>query len=174
MGRVIVFIKNKVIYTKQKIKLYFDENFSLKVVDEIRATKWLNKNCKICSVYDFNNNGKDDQFQFGFCKKKGFILVTLDNDFLDDRKFPFGKLPGIIVAKTKVKNAENIILSLKQFISFITLIARPLNFVGDSKFQISPNKCIMRGKDAKTREVKELVIDKKTMLSDVIAYFNYY
>ena len=49
------------------------------------------------SAYDFNNQSKDDDFQYSFCKEKGFVLVTLDYDFMDDKKFPIQKIPGVIL-----------------------------------------------------------------------------
>ncbi len=70
-------------YLRQKIDLYFDENFPREVIDELKRAKHWTRKCRFYSVYDFGNGNKDDAFQFGFCKKKRFTLVTLDDDFFN-------------------------------------------------------------------------------------------
>ena len=82
--------KNQRPYLKQKIDLYFDENFPAEIISDLKSDKSLKSRCRIYSVYDFGNQNKDDLFQFEFCERKGFTLVTLDTDFMNDIKYPFG------------------------------------------------------------------------------------
>jgi predicted nuclease of predicted toxin-antitoxin system len=83
-------------YLNQKIDLYFDENFPREVIADLKRDKGWKRKCRFYSVYDFGNENKDDTFQFGFCKGKGFTLVTLDDDFFNDTLYPFNGFPGII------------------------------------------------------------------------------
>src|SRR5215472_406021 len=89
--------RNKRPFFRQKPTLYFDENFPRNVIDALRANRRLTNCFKLYSVYDFHHENKDDDFQYAFAKKKGFVLVSLDKHFLNDRKFPIQKIPGIIV-----------------------------------------------------------------------------
>ncbi len=88
-------------YLKQKIYLYFDENFPAGIIGELKEDNYWKRRCRIYSVYDFGNQNKDDLFQFEFCKRKGYTLVTLDTDFMNDTKYPFGRIPGIITIIAK-------------------------------------------------------------------------
>jgi Domain of unknown function (DUF5615) len=41
--------------------------------------------------------GRDDGGHLAHCRREGLILVTLDGDFMDDRRYPIGhQTPGII------------------------------------------------------------------------------
>ena len=93
-------------YLRQKPTLYFDENFPQQVIDAAKLSGPLRNSFKLLSVFDFNNQGRDDQFQLGFCKSRGFVLVTLDKDFMDDRRYPIQNLPGMIVVSA-AKNRSN-------------------------------------------------------------------
>jgi hypothetical protein len=89
--------RQKPVYLRQKPILYFDENFPQPIVEPVRESRQVRKYFELLSVYDFDNQRKDDEFQLAFCKVRGFVLVTLDKDFMDDRKYPIQKLPGIVV-----------------------------------------------------------------------------
>jgi hypothetical protein len=60
-------------YVRQKPILYFDENFPTPVVESIGESRRIRKYFKMVSVHDFDNEGKDDEFQLAFCKIKGFV-----------------------------------------------------------------------------------------------------
>ncbi len=165
---------HKRFYSKQKPVLYFDENFPQYVVRELKNHGQLKKYFKINSVYGFNNQNRDDDFQYSFCKKKGFVLVTLDHDFMNDSKYPIQKISGIIFIVagknqvTKIKNCLSIVAS------FLSLFPKPKMFMGDSKFQVSAEGCVMRGRDARTREIKTITIspgDTPKKVADAFHYF---
>jgi len=88
-------------YLKQKIDLYFDENFPAEIIGELKKDNYWKRRCRVYSMYDFGNQTKDYPFQFDFCKSKGYTLVTLDPDFMNDTKYPFGRIPGIITVIQK-------------------------------------------------------------------------
>lgn len=46
---------------------------------------------------DVNLTGKADKNLFAYAWRRKLFLVTHDNDFLNDRQFPFSRNPGVIV-----------------------------------------------------------------------------
>lgn len=161
-------------YLKQKIDLYFDENFPADIIAELKKDNYWKRRCRVYSVYDFGNQNKDDPFQFDFCKSNGYTLVTLDPDFMNDTKYPFGRIPGIITIIAKGNDLAKIKYCLDILITFVLRLPRPKSFLGDSKFQVSERGCIIRGRDAETGENKTYtVIPGDTLLSEVAEAFNY-
>jgi len=163
----------RVLYTKQKISLYFDENFPIEVVKELRDSKYWKKRCRVYSVFDFGNEKKDDNFQFNFCRKKGFTLVTIDKRFMDDKKYPFVKIPGIIRIIYNKNDKENISGALKVIVSFLSSFPFPKSFLGNSKFQVSTNQCIMRAKTFGAQKIKTIRIIPGNSVEKVAAVFDY-
>jgi len=96
-------------FFKQKIILYFDENFPMEIIKIFKENKQLRKKYKTISVFDKNNQRKDDNFQLNYCKRHKYILVTIDKDFWDDILYPISKIPGIIIIDAK--NTEYSFLS---------------------------------------------------------------
>ncbi|SRR5260370_3136017 len=166
--------KAKPLYLKHKINLYFDENFPVEIIEELKKDNSWKRRCRIYSVYDFGNQNKDDPFQFKFCKKRGFALVTLDTDFMNDTNYPFGGIPGIITIVAKGNDLAKIKYCLDMFLSFISHLPLPKIFLGDSKFQVSERGCVMRGRDYQTGEIKTFtIVPGDTLLREVIDEFNY-
>jgi predicted nuclease of predicted toxin-antitoxin system len=161
-------------YFRQKPILYFDENFPGTVVASLKENPKISNCFKIRSVYDFGHETKDDDFQYEFAKRSGFVLVTLDRGFLNDRRYPIQKIPGIIVVAASSNQTSRIARSLSMLASFLALVPFPKAFIGDSKFQVSLEGCVMRGRDAKTREIKTLTITLGHTLSEVAQHFHYF
>ncbi len=161
-------------YLKQKIDLYFDENFPAAIIDELKEDKYWTRRCRIYSVYDFGNQNKDDLFQFDFCKRKGYTLVTLDTDFMNDTHYPFGGMPGIVTIIAKGNDLAKIKYCLDVLVTFVLHLPRPKSFLGDSKFQVSEKGCIMRARDYETGEIKTFsIVRGETLLGEVADAFNY-
>ena len=160
-------------YFRHKIPLYFDEHIPGNVVLALREVKRWKKKCRILSVTNCGQSGRDDRHQFEYCRKKDYVLVTRDRGFLDDRRFPLIRCPGIIVLTQTDDEAARMLSALDQFLSFMCEMPFPKGFLGDSKFQLSVDSCIMRGRDAKTREIKAVKIRPGSSLREVAAQFNY-
>ena len=160
-------------YLRHKIDLYFDENFPAGIIDELKKDTYWKRRCRVYSVYDFGNQNKDDAFQFDFCKSRGFTLVTLDPDFMNDTQYPFGRIPGIITIRAKGNDAAKIKDCLDLLIDFVLHLPQPKNFLGDSKFQVSEKGCIIRGRDYLTGEIKTYTVIPGDTLSKVADEFNY-
>jgi len=165
--------RRKRVYTSQKLFFYFDENFPKKIISSLKLDKSFSKKFGIKSAMD-GNIGKDDSFHFQFCRKHNYMLVTLDDDFMNDNKYPFNKIPGIIVISSLGNNTEKIKNSLRMVSYFLSFFPFPRIFAGDSKFQVSSTKCIMRGRDSKTGEIKTYVINPKDTVYEVGKKFGYF
>jgi len=166
-------MKSRRSFLKQKLALYFDENFPEEVVNTLRNVRQWKKKCKIHSVYENGNNRKDDNFIFGFCSKRGYTLVTLDQGFMNDSRYPFSRIPGIIVVVAKKNQVSKIQNCLEIILSFLSYFPKPKGFVGDTKFQVSENGCLVRGRDARTREIKERWILSGDNMYEIATFFNY-
>lgn len=161
-------------YLNHKINLYFDENFPRVVIDELKcSTRWRSK-CRFFSVYDFGNENKDDTFQFGFCKQKGYTLVTLDDDFFNDTLYPFNGFPGIVKIVTRGNDLDSIRYCLDVMLDFLTKFPFPKFFLIDTKLKISQEGAMIRGRDAKTKEIKTCpLVFLETTVGDVLTEFHY-
>jgi predicted nuclease of predicted toxin-antitoxin system len=53
------------------------------------------------SVHDEGLSGSDDSTLWEHICKEGRLLVTLDTDFADVRRFPLGTHPGILLLRSK-------------------------------------------------------------------------
>ena len=162
-------------YLRQKIDLYFDENFPREVIDELKCAKRWTRKCRFYSVYDFGNGNKDDTFQFGFCKEKGFTLITLDDDFFNDTVYPFNGFPGIIKIVTKGNNLESIRYCLNIMLSFLIIFPFPKYFLNDTKLRVSQEGGMIRGRDAQTKEIKTCsLVFGETTVGDLLREFHYF
>jgi predicted nuclease of predicted toxin-antitoxin system len=164
----------KTAYLRQKPILCFDENFPQQIIDAAKSGGPLRNSFKLLSVFDFNNQGRDDQFQLGFCKAKDFVLVTLDKDFMDDRRFPIQNLPGIIVVAAAKNQPAEILACLTTLARFISFFPRPKGFMGDCKFQVSSGGCIIRGRNARTRVIKTVVVKPGDRVNQIAREFGFY
>lgn len=161
-------------FFKQRPALYFDEDIPDEIARHFASSSYWHKKYKFLNAAECGNKGKADEFQFAYCKRLGYSLVTLDGDFLDDAKYPFGNIPGVVVIKTSKNEKARIKNVLDNFLEFISVLPLPKIFLGDSKFVISEEGCSMRGKDARTRELKRYYITAgKTTVADVRKRFSY-
>jgi predicted nuclease of predicted toxin-antitoxin system len=161
-------------YFRQRPALYFDENFPLAAFDVLAASSYWRKKFKFVSAARVGHLGKPDEFHFAYCRREGHTLVTLDADFANDAQYPFNKMPGVIIIKDCQGDADRIRHTLERLLDFISAMPLPKTFMGDSKFVASGEGCVMRGRDAKTREIKSLeVVAGRTLLREVREFFNY-
>jgi hypothetical protein len=114
-----------------------------------------------------------DSFHFDYCKQNDFILVTRDDHFMDDQEYPFGRLPGIIRVVGSGSDPEKVGEALAVLLDFLSAAPLPRLLVGDSKFQVSRARCIMRARDAKTGQVKTITIHRGDSLAQVMQAFHY-
>jgi hypothetical protein len=159
---------------KQKVPLYFDANFPRQIINDIRANRAWKRRCSIHTAVDLGHQHKDDKFHVGFCKAKKDVLVTLDNHFMNDAKYPFSKMPGIIRIAAAKNDGQSIQQCLATLLDFISSFPAPRMFVGDTKFQVGPQRCLIRGRDSVTGEIKSVIVkhgDSNTMVMEKFSYF---
>lgn len=161
-------------FLHQKPILYFDENFPHYVIDQLKRDRKIKKYFKICSAFELGTQNKDDNFQYQFARKKRFALVTLDHDFMNDHAYPIEKMWGVILiiaGKNQVSKIRACLLTLIDFISWFPL---PKAFMRDSKFQVSLEGCVVRGRDVKTNEIKTVTIMPGDTITTVADHFHYF
>ena len=78
--------------TRQRVRFLVDENLGTDAARVLRENGWNAK-----SVSDLRLVGKDDQAVFGAAWKQKRVVLTHDRDFLDNRRFPVHRNPGIVV-----------------------------------------------------------------------------
>src|ERR1039457_4170988 len=163
-------------FLKQKPVLYFDENFPVPVLDHFRKGSRWKKKVKVLSAIDLSNEGKSDEFHFAYSTRNGYTLVTFDEDFNDDAAYPFanGSMPGVVMVKETKGNVQKTADVLSGLLDFVLTTPFPKAFLSESKFTISREGCVMRGRDVRTKEVKSLhIISGRTRVGEVRAYFSY-
>ena len=168
--------KNRRPYLKEKPALYFDENFPAQILEHFRRGSRWKKKIKVLSAVDLGNKGQSDEFQFEYCRRQGYTLVTFDEDFNDDKAYPFsnGNMHGIVIVKETKSNVQRAEQILSNLLEFVLTTPFPKGLLRESKFVASGEGCVMRGRDAETKEVKSLhIIAGQTRLSDVREHFSY-
>ncbi len=81
-----------------KARFYADENIEAWLVQHLR-----NQGLIIYSAVELGFQSHDDQFHLQEARKRKSILLTRDNDFLSDRKFPYHDISdtAIVIFKTE-------------------------------------------------------------------------
>ena len=165
--------QNNTPYLKEKVHLYFDENFPEEVINALSSERALQRRCKICTVKSEGNEGKEDRYHVQFCKKNELTLVTLDKDFMDDRKYPISNIPGIIRVVARKNDNVTILSNLFSFLEFVGAFPFPRSFIFDTKFEVRTGGCLIRGKHVKTRKIISFTIKSGDDAVGVAKAFGY-
>jgi predicted nuclease of predicted toxin-antitoxin system len=163
-------------FLKQKPVLYFDENIAVSVLDHFRKGSRWKKKIKVLSAIELGNKGKSDEFHFAYCARNGYTLVTFDDDFNDDAVYPFGNgtMHGVVMVKDRKGDPKNAERLLANFLNFIQTTPYPKSFLAESKFTVSGEGCVMRGRDLVTKQVKSFhIVAGRTKVSEVWKHFSY-
>jgi len=79
---------------KSKWRLYADNNVEKEIVDRLRASGmdvlWVGEEPEL-------ERQRDDRFHYEGAGRRGRWLLTRDQGFWDDRRFPLGKSPGVLI-----------------------------------------------------------------------------
>jgi predicted nuclease of predicted toxin-antitoxin system len=161
-------------HLRQKLPLYFDSNFPRQIVDEISSNRAWKRRCSIHSAYDGGHQRQDDTFHFNLCKTNGYVLVTLDNDFMNDTEYPItADMPGIVRIVASKTDPPSIFLRLTALLHFISSFPLPKLFARETKFQVSPEGCLMRGRHAVSREIITVMVKHGDTSRLVMERFGY-
>jgi len=87
-----------------------------------------------------NLTGTSDANLADVCHKEKRILITLDSDFADIRKYPPDKFSGIIVMRMKRQDKQHVLKIFKQVISLFTkeTLKQHLWIVEEDRVRIRP------------------------------------
>ena len=87
---------------RRKVPLLLDENLEAEFVAELRAVDYLK--------VTVSQPGIPDEAVWAEARKTKHVIVTADEDFWDDHRFPLAQSPGVIIVAGQ--NAEQKIESL--------------------------------------------------------------
>lgn len=102
----------------RKTEFLVDENVDVAVVGWLRENRW-----NAVHVANVGLSGRDDEEVFSYAYREDRMLLTHDPDFLDNRRFPPHRNPGVIVLPSAKINA----------IAFGTALGRMATIVGNSR-----------------------------------------
>ncbi len=127
---------------KSRCRIYADEDVPLEFIEHLRDKHNLN----VRSAVEINLNGKEDKFQFEKAKSLKSFLLTKDKGFLDNIKYPFFKMVGIIIIVTE----DNYYICNE-----IEKLALHHKEIYGKKIKLSRSEMIVFSKDIKNKEIKE-------------------
>jgi predicted nuclease of predicted toxin-antitoxin system len=77
---------------KAKARFYLDEPVSQAVREMLEQQGY-----KVFTARDFSMTGRADEDHAALCWREGMILVSTGKDFLERRKLPDNRNPGVVV-----------------------------------------------------------------------------
>jgi predicted nuclease of predicted toxin-antitoxin system len=166
--------RKKRLFTKHKLHLYFDENFPYQIIEELKKERKWQKKCQLKTAKELGNLGKDDEFHFQYCNEKDLTLITLDKDYLDDKKYPFGAIPGVVCICVG-NDKSNTRAELVRLLNFLTkYFMFPRMFLAESKLRVDGDGFMIRARDFVTKEINQMkIIKRQTTALDIARFFNY-
>jgi predicted nuclease of predicted toxin-antitoxin system len=120
---------------EKKARLLVDESLGVAVAELIRSHGW-----NVLDASEGGLIGHPDENVFAYALKHDRILLTHDEDFLDDRKFPFdnNRNPGVIVLPS---SGGNTVLLRALGVALRDICSARELFRG-AKISISPDRVI--------------------------------
>jgi len=145
-------------YFKQKLSLLFDADFPIDIMGNLKKVRSWRKHFNFKSVHELGRSKQEDEFHFNYCKKEGYIFVTLDSDFVNDRKHPFSGIPGMIYISGTSNNVSRIEESLDNILYFLKWVDFARLFMGDTKIQVNLDGFIVKGRNTKSLALRKVSV----------------
>lgn len=101
---------------RKKAKFLIDENLGFEV-----ASILVDFGCSAVYCVDVGLGGRSDEEVYAYAWRTHRIILTHDNDFLDDTKFPFHRNPGVII----LPGAEGSSLPLEKALAKVISLVAP-------------------------------------------------
>lgn len=92
-----------------KSRFLVDESLDPTLVLALEKLGW-----KAESVADVGLSGHSDEDVLAHAWRKGYILLTSDKDFLDDRRFPPHRNPGVIILPNAPIDSDSFTTALRE------------------------------------------------------------
>jgi predicted nuclease of predicted toxin-antitoxin system len=102
-----------------KIRFLVDESFDPTLTIVLDELGW-----KAESAANVGLSGKSDEDIFGYAWRKKQFLLTSDKDFLDDRRFPPHRNPGVIILPNAPIDSDSLTTALRQALYTIAPLGR--------------------------------------------------
>ena len=68
------------------------------------------------TVHDEGLSGNPDEMIVDMCNKGGLVLITMDIGFANQRAYPAGTHPGMIVIRIKNQSTRSVLSVMKRFL----------------------------------------------------------
>jgi predicted nuclease of predicted toxin-antitoxin system len=91
-----------------------DENLDSETIAWLRDQGWNAK-----TVEEFGLKGQPDENILAFAQRDDRILLTHDDDFLDDQRFPLHRNPGVVVLPGASGNVELLVRALLHMLAVV-------------------------------------------------------
>ena len=102
-----------------KIRILVDENLDPELVLVLDELGW-----KAESAAKAGLSGRSDEDIFGYAWRRKYLLLTSDKDFLDDRRFPPHRNPGVIILPHAPIDSDSLVTALGQALYTIAPLGR--------------------------------------------------
>jgi len=99
---------------KKKARFLVDESLGTAVAQALRMHGW-----NVRFVDEVGLRGHDDSDVFACASREGRVLLTHDEDFLDDREFPAHRNPGVVVLPGGSGEERELIKALGAMLSVV-------------------------------------------------------
>ncbi|MBW2739898.1 MAG: DUF5615 family PIN-like protein [Deltaproteobacteria bacterium] len=110
-------INSELALFRKQVRFLVDENVPEDLISVLRERGYNTKAVTECEL-----KGRDDKEIFGLARKENRVLVTQDKDFLNDKRFPIQRNPGLAVLPAYSENEDG----------FVTAFGHLLTIHGDS------------------------------------------
>lgn len=119
----------------RKWRLYADNNIEAEIVRFLKSEAGFN----VLSVADDPGlRHQEDEFHYNKARQLDRYLLTHDDDFWDDRRFPLHQSPGvIIIPKNEEGQAKLFPVLLRQMVEVDFDVDREDRHLGAMKFRLS-------------------------------------
>lgn len=100
--------------SRQKIHLYGDADLESELEDRLRGHAWVN----YVGAKELGYGRRDDDFHFREAARRQRVLVSHDDDYLDNSDFPLQQTNGVLVIK-RGQGFEGVALALEKFLRWV-------------------------------------------------------
>jgi len=97
------------------MKFKMDENMPIEAAALLREADY-----DVKTVTEQNMRGSSDSDVISVCQEESRILITLDTDFTDIRKYPPEQTSGLIVLRLKRQDKPYVLKIFSRFVKMIT------------------------------------------------------
>ena len=140
---------------KAKPRFYADENFPSSAVQILRHT-----GARVVTAQEVGLSGHSDEDHTAYALKHGYVLLTCDRDYLDNRRFPLIHCPAIAVFDFGAGSAQEM---LQAFRCLTNIFKAPQLFDKWAKFDAKRREWIetLRFLDGSTFRSRYRIYDGK-------------